>query len=76
MSLAAVDRDLPFRVVDILGDDAISARLLEMGVVPGTTVTVIGAAMAGDPIELDVRNYRLTIRRREAERVLVEPARE
>lgn len=60
------------RVIDIAGEDAVAARLMEMGVVPGTELVVMGSAIGGDPIEVRVRNYRLTLRRSEAGRVLVQ----
>lgn len=49
-------------------------RLREMGVLPGTVVTLIRTAPLGDPLEIKVRGYRLTLRKTEAEHVLVEPA--
>ena len=45
---------------------AIKVRLLEMGLVPGTVVTVTRRAPLGDPIELSVRGYKLSIRTAEA----------
>ena len=62
------------RVTEITGDDDIAVRILEMGLVPGTEIRVLGTAPFGDPIELDVRGYRLSLRRKEAARVLIEPA--
>jgi Fe2+ transport system protein FeoA len=56
-------------VSGIRGADAISSRLLEMGLTPGTLVTVLGTAPWGDPLELEVRGYRLSIRRAEAARI-------
>lgn len=47
-------------------------RLREMGVLPGTTVTLVRTAPLGDPIEIKVRGYYLTLRRSEAEHLLVE----
>ncbi|MEY4093608.1 MAG: hypothetical protein RLZZ53_807 [Acidobacteriota bacterium] len=47
-------------------------RLLEMGLVPGTAVTVQREAPLGDPIELRVRNYALSIRRAEAHGIEIE----
>jgi ferrous iron transport protein A len=61
------------KVVQVLGTDGISIRLLEMGLVPGTAFTVIGTAPLGDPIELEIRGYRLSVRRSEAARVQMEP---
>lgn len=57
------------QVQNIMGDDAISLRLMEMGLIPGTPVTVVGTAPLGDPLELDVRGYHLSVRRAEAARV-------
>ena len=48
-------------------------RLREMGVLAGTLVTLIRAAPLGDPLEIKVRGYNLTLRKSEAEHVLVEP---
>ena len=44
----------------------IARRLMELGLVPGTRVTVTRVAPLGDPLELRVRNYALSIRRTEA----------
>ena len=49
-------------------------RLREMGLLPGTSVTLIRTAPLGDPLEIKVRGYHLTLRKTEAEHVLVEPA--
>ena len=61
-------------VIDVAGDDAVAIRLLEMGLTPGVAVSVLGRAPFGDPIELGLRGYRLSIRRAEAGRVTIEPA--
>ena len=63
-------------VTRVEGDDDLSVRLLEMGLTPGVEVCILGVAPLGDPIELEVRGYRLSVRRREAMRVQVkiEPA--
>ncbi|HEX4148484.1 MAG TPA: ferrous iron transport protein A [Pirellulales bacterium] len=60
------------RVRQILGDDEISLRLLEMGVTPGVDIRVIGAAPLGDPLELQLRGYRLSVRKSEAARIELE----
>jgi Fe2+ transport system protein FeoA len=59
------------RVESIAGDDEISLRLMEMGLVPGTEVRAISVAPLGDPLEIEIRGYRLSLRRSEAERVEV-----
>jgi ferrous iron transport protein A len=48
-------------------------RLREMGVLPGTSVTLVRTAPLGDPIEIKVRGYHLTLRRTEAAHIAVEP---
>lgn len=58
-------------VADVSGDDITALRLLEMGLTPGVAVTVVGTAPLGDPLELELRGYRLSIRRNEAARVAV-----
>ncbi len=48
-------------------------RLREMGLLPGTTLKLLATAPLGDPLEVVVRGYRLTLRRSEADAILVEP---
>ena len=59
------------RVSDVDGGDDTALRLLEMGLTPGVGVRVVSQAPLGDPVELEVRGYRLSIRRCEAARVSV-----
>ncbi len=72
LSLAELPIGRSAQIKSIVGDDAISGRLLEMGLTPGCATRVLGAAFSGDPIEIEIRNYRLTLRRAEASRVIVE----
>ena len=60
------------RVVRVDGIDEISIRLLEMGLTPGVEFSMIGSAPLGDPLELEVRGYRLSLRKSEAARVEVQ----
>jgi ferrous iron transport protein A len=48
-------------------------RLMEMGLLIGTPVELIRFAPMGDPVEIKVRGYHLTLRRHEAEQILVRP---
>jgi ferrous iron transport protein A len=59
-------------VMDVTGDDAIAVRLLEMGLVDGVEITLLGAAPMGDPLEYLIRGSRLSLRRAEAQRVEVD----
>ena len=61
------------RVVRIEGQGALAERLAAMGVTVGATVQVVRRAPLGDPVDFRVRGYHLSLRRREAELVYVEP---
>lgn len=65
-SLAALPVGATAIVSRVRGERAAVRRLLEIGLVPGTTVTLRRVAPMGDPIELKVRNFALSIRRSEA----------
>ncbi len=52
--------------------DEVGCRLMEMGLTPGVSLVVIGTAPFGDPMEIEVRGYRLSLRKSEAARVEVE----
>lgn len=73
MRLGDVKKNQTARVVQIEGSDNVSVRLLEMGLTPGIEVRLLGAAPLGDPLEFEVRGYRLSVRKAEAARVEVEP---
>ena len=51
------------------GEGALRLRFLDMGLIPGTAVTLQKIAPMGDPIQLQVRGYELTIRREDARRI-------
>jgi ferrous iron transport protein A len=57
------------RVALIAGADEVSRRLLEMGVTPNVEIRRIGAAPLGDPLEFELRGYRLSLRKAEAAHV-------
>lgn len=60
------------RIVEVSGDGALEQRLLEMGLMPGTEVHVVRQAPLGDPIEVKVMGYSLSLRRAEARHINVE----
>jgi len=73
-SLAELRVGQSARVSKVKGSDEISIRLLEMGLTPGVEFSLIGTAPLGDPLELEVRGYRLSVRKSEASRIEVETA--
>jgi ferrous iron transport protein A len=54
------------RIEVVRGNDAVAQRLLEMGLYEGEPVEILGFAPLGDPIEVRLRDYRLSLRRQEA----------
>ncbi len=64
---SAVVRDFP-------KSGAAFVRLREMGLLTGTRVTLVRTAPLGDPIEIKLRGYHLTLRKAEADHVIVESA--
>lgn len=58
-------------VLRIVGQGGIRRRLLDMGITPGTEISMRKVAPLGDPIEITVRGYQLSLRKSEAEIVLM-----
>lgn len=56
----------------VVGNGALRCRLLDMGLIPHTRVTLQKVAPMGDPIEIQVRGYELTLRVEEARKIEVE----
>ena len=59
------------RVLTVGGEKVLRRRLLEMGITPRTVITVKKTAPMGDPIELLLRGYVLTLRLEDAEKITV-----
>ncbi len=59
------------KVVKIHGEGAVRRRIMDMGLTKGVDVTVRKVAPLGDPIQLNVRGYELSIRKADAEMVEV-----
>jgi ferrous iron transport protein A len=70
-SLDTLPSGLAARVVNVHGSNAISRRLMEMGIVPGAPIRVVRTAPFGDPIQVCLRNYHLALRRVEARAISV-----
>ena len=60
-------------VTAVKGSGVLRQHLLDMGLIPGTSVTVVKFAPMGDPIEIQIYGYELTLRLAEAEHILVAP---
>ncbi len=60
------------RIIASKGSGPIHKRLLEMGLVKGAVVEVEKVAPLGDPIEIKIKNYNLSLRKSEAKDILVD----
>ncbi|WP_138207812.1 FeoA family protein [Haloimpatiens lingqiaonensis] len=60
------------KVVRISKESSVKRRLMDMGILPGTQLVMEGKAPMGDPIEIKLRGYKLTLRKSEASDILVE----
>ncbi len=60
------------RVARLAGEGAVKRRIMDMGITKGVEVFVLKTAPFGDPIEVTVRGYELSIRKADAEMIMVE----
>ena len=58
-------------VVNIKGSGTTRRRIMDMGIVRGSEIKVIRRAPLGDPVEFEIRDYNLTLRKKEAELIYV-----
>ncbi len=69
-------RDIPIggkaKVLKLTGEGALKRHIMDMGITKGVEVFVRKVAPLGDPIEVTVRGYELSLRKSEAESILVE----
>ena len=72
MTLREVQPGQDVVVTKITGEGAVKRRIMDMGITTGTPIHVRKVAPLGDPVELTVRGYELSIRRFDAEMVEVE----
>ena len=54
------------KVISVRGENAITRRLMEMGMIPGVAIRIVKAAPFGDPIEVRLRGYSLALRKNES----------
>lgn len=60
------------RVMKLHGDGAVKRRIMDMGITKGTEVFIRKVAPLGDPIEVTVRGYELSLRKQDAETIEIE----
>ncbi len=72
MNLTSLPIGAKGKVLSVNGNNRITKRLMEMGVVPGVLIRVIKSAPFGDPLEIRVRGYHLAMRKTEANHIEVQ----
>lgn len=72
MTLKDVKIGKTAKVVKIQGEGAVKRRIMDMGITKGVEIYVRKAAPFGDPIEITVRGYELSLRKADAEMIMVE----
>jgi len=70
--LSALEPGERGKVTAIGGDDDAVRRLMDLGLIRGTTLELVRRAPLGDPLEVRLRGFMLTLRRSEAEHITVE----
>lgn len=71
MTLDELKQGQRARIDSLEGDDVVLQRMMEMGVLEDEEIEVLGFAPLGDPMEIRLRDYRLSLRRNEAARIRV-----
>ncbi len=71
MTLRDIKPGEQVKVVKLLGEGALRRRIMDMGVTRGADILVRKVAPFGDPISVNVRGYELSLRKSEAEKILV-----
>lgn len=71
MTLDALRTGEKAKITKVEGEGSMRKRLLDMGLTPGTNITLFKKAPMGDPIEIVVRGYHLTLRISDARKIFV-----
>ena len=71
MTLSELNKGESAVITAVGGEGALRCRLLDMGLIPKTKVTLQKVAPMGDPIEIRLRDYELTLRKEEADKIEV-----
>ncbi|MDF2674631.1 MAG: ferrous iron transport protein [Clostridiales bacterium] len=71
-TLRAVKCGEKVTVVKLHGEGAVKRRIMDMGITKGVEIFIRKVAPLGDPLEINVRNYELSLRRADAEMIEVE----
>ena len=71
MTLKELEINTQANIIAVGGEGKLRNRLLDMGLIPGTTIKKIKVAPTGDPMQISLRGYELTIRGEDADNIEV-----
>lgn len=74
LSLDRAAEKAAWKITSVGGTGSLRARMLQMGIVPGTIVKIVRRAPFADPIEIQIRDARLALRRDECRHIVVAAA--
>lgn len=72
MKLSDLKTNVSKKIIKVNGTGSLRHRLLEMGIIPGSQVQISKKAPLGDPLQIHIRGYELSIRKDDAELIEVE----
>jgi ferrous iron transport protein A len=72
MTLRQIPSGQTVRVVKLEGEGAVKRRIMDMGITKGAQIEVRKVAPLGDPMEITVRGYELSVRKADADSIIVE----
>lgn len=76
MTLREAKVGMTVKVVKVHGEGPVRRRIMDMGITRGQLVYVRKVAPLGDPVEINIRNYELSVRKADCEMIEVEPVEE
>ena len=76
MTLDKLSAGQTARITEICGEGPFAQRLMALGLLEGAEISLTRKAIGGDPIEIEVMGYRLSLRRDEARQIKITPASE
>ena len=71
-TLKEISNGSTVKVVKLIGEGAVKRRIMDMGITKGVEIFVRKSAPFGDPVEVTVRGYELSLRKADTEMILVE----
>lgn len=72
-TLRGLGKDQSGVIAKVTARGELGRRIRDMGLVPGTQLTVMGRAPLNDPVEIKLKGYCLTLRNNEADHIMLEP---